>query len=182
MMMEKLIGNKKNFALQYSFHPKSHRTKLKIYVNGKNILSYKRGEKYFTTYWDLNELALWLKNFIDNVKEDPYPVKAEGRFAAEKDDNAREFDSENEEEFEAYYQKLYEWNLRHRWHSASNGAILANVYFELVDNFIEISWDNRDIETDVNFTNILGGAQVPSEDFTNLITIFLKDYAKQMLK
>ena len=88
-------------------------------------------------------MVLWLKDFISNLSEDPYPVDVAGIYAAEKDDNARNFDSDDEDVFDAYYDKLYEWNERHRWHPASSGAILADVYVQLAGENMEISWDNR---------------------------------------
>ena len=59
-------------------------------------------------------MVLWLKDFISNLSEDPYPVDVAGIYAAEKDDNARNFDSDDEDVFDAYYDKLYEWNERHK--------------------------------------------------------------------
>ena len=87
------------------------------------------------------------------MAEDPYPVEADGEYAAVKDIAARSYDSADEDEFDAYYDKLYEWNLRHRWHPASSGAILADVYFQLVGEDVEISWNNKDSEDDIQFQN-----------------------------
>ena len=100
-----------------------------MYIEGNNILAFHHDGIPSTTRWNLDELALWLRQFVDNMQEDPYPVEADGEYAAMKDYSAREFDSDDEDEFDAYYDMLDDWNLRHRWHPSSSGAILADVYF-----------------------------------------------------
>ena len=95
-----------------------------------------------------------------------------------KDISARDFDSENEEEFDEYYDKLDEWNLHHRWHTASSGAILADLYFQLVGENVEISWNNEDSEDEVLFNCIIGGKKIKKEIFIKVINEFLQDYAK----
>lgn len=176
-MNTQIIGDKSNFAIEYSFFDESKETQLAMYVNRANILAFVKNDNLLTTRWNLDELALWLRSFIDNLQEDPFPFDCTGEYAAQKDDSARDFDSEDDDIFDAYYEKLNEWNLRHRWHPASSGAILADVYFQLVGNYIEISWNNQDCETDVTFQNVLGGASIDKEVFVSVIDGFLKDYA-----
>lgn len=170
-------SNNKLFSIEYSFYDDSHETELRMLVNEKNILAFERNGKILTTRWNLDDLALWLRNFIDNMKDDPYPVEVDGEYAAIKDINARDFDSEDDEEFDIYYDKLDDWNLRHRWHTTSNGAILADLYFELKGECVEISWNNQDAEEGVKFENELGGVSVPKEEFYKDVDIFLKEYA-----
>ena len=125
-------------------------------------------------------MVLWLKDFISNLSQDPYPVDVAGIYAAEKDDNARNFDSDDEDVFDAYYDKLYEWNERHRWHPASSGAILADVYVQLACENMEISWDNRKLEyEDVEFLETMGGISIPKDDFISIMNKFLKAYANR---
>ena len=125
-------------------------------------------------------MVLWLKDFISNLSEDPYPVDVAGIYAAEKDDNARNFDSDDEDVFDAYYDKLYEWNERHRWHPESSGAILADVYVQLAGENMEISWDNRKLEyEDVEFLETMGGISIPKDDFISIMNEFLKAYANR---
>lgn len=173
----KIIGNKSIFAIGYEFFDDTHETELSMIINGDNILSYKMGTDIFTTRWNLDDLAMWLRQFIDNLEEDPYPVNVSGEYAAEKDVSAREFDSDDETVFDAYYDKLDAWNERHRWHPASSGAILADVYFQLVGDNVEISWNNEDAEEDAEFTYETGGCKVPASEFKNVINSFLKEYA-----
>jgi len=111
------------------------------------------------------------------MKEDPYPVEAEGEFASIKDINAREFETDDDEEFDAYYDKLDDWNLRHRWHPAASGAILADLYFQLSGADIEISWNNQEPEDGVYFKYSLGGVRIPKGQFVKAVDSFLKAYA-----
>lgn len=169
-----MICDKSKFAMEYSFL-EDNVTELAMFVEGKNILEFFKDGLLRTTCWNLDELTMWLREFVDNLQEDPYPVEVEGRYAADKDDNARDFDSEDEEEFDAYYDKLWDWCHMHKWHSASSGAILADLYFQLVSDKIEISWDNRSDEAE--FTYLRGGTSIDKNLFVDVINKFLNAYA-----
>ena len=67
---KKLIGNKDYFGISYAFLDDEKDTEIEMYVNGSNILEFKNLETIRTTRWNLEELAMWLRNFIDNLKED----------------------------------------------------------------------------------------------------------------
>lgn len=177
MTLRHRIGDKEIFAIEYAFCEDSHDTELAMYVEGKNILAFERNGEQLTTRWNIDELAFWLRTFLEHMEEDPYPVECDGEYAAQKDDAARDFDTDDDAVFEEYYQKLYEWGLRHRWHSASAGAILADVYFQFVGDYIEVSWDNRNIGDGVNFRNLIGGGRVPKKMFWRVVDSFLKEYA-----
>lgn len=110
------ISDSAEFTITYSFFDETHETELSMLINGNNILAFERNDTVLTTRWNLDELAEWLRNFIDHMADDPYPVESDGEYAAMKDISARDFDTDDEDEFDAYYDKLYEWNLRHRWH------------------------------------------------------------------
>lgn len=176
-MNEYIIGNKASFGLCYSFHDDSHSTELKLFFNGNNILAFTHEGKHLSTRWNLDELVEWIREFVDNMREDPYPVNADGEFAAMKDETARDFDTDDDEEFDRYYDLIDEWVWRHNWHHASSGAILANVFFQQVGDQVEISWDNRICEAGVTFDFILGGEAVPKEEFKQVFNQFLSDYA-----
>ena len=167
-----------DFSISYNFFDESHETEISIWVNGQNILSFERNGKIMTTRWNLDEIAFWLRKFVDNMSQDPYPVGVSGEYAAIKDINAREFDTEDDDEFDAYYDRLYEWNLRHRWHPASAGAILADVYFQLIGDSIEVSWNNTDAEEEVTFRNLLGGARVGRKLFVSAVDSFIQAYTR----
>lgn len=172
-------GEGQTFTLSYTFFTETHETEIAMIVNGENILSFTRDGQQLTTRWNLDELAFWLRDFLDHAKEDPYPVEVDGEYAAIKDINARDFDTDDDEEFDAYYDKLDEWNERHRWHPASGGAILADLYFQLVDGYIEISWNNQEPEEGVKFSHELGGVRIVAERFVEEVDSFLNAYANQ---
>ena len=173
--------DKSEISIEYKFFDGTHETEFYLNLNGNNILAFERNNGTYTVRWNLDELVLWLRNFIDNLADDPYPVAAEGEFAAEKDENAREFDSDDEE-FDSYYDMLDDWNMRHRWHTASAGAVLPDVYFQQVGEVIEISWNNNGFEDEVLFKNISGGVRVDKEKFYSVVDLFLKEYADHWFK
>jgi hypothetical protein len=177
-----IMNAEANFAIKYTFFDESHETELFFLVNGINILSFERNQKQMTTRWNLDELALWLRDFLDNMEEDPYPVEIKGEYASIKDINAREFDTDNDDEFDAYYDTLDDWNLCHRWHTASAGGVLADLYFQLVDGNIEISWNNQESEEGVKFQHELGGVRISKECFISEMNSFLKAYADHWFK
>ena len=171
------IGNQDEFSIDYSFFDDSHSTELSLYVEGKNILAFTRNGEHLTTRWNLDELAEWMRSFLDTMTEDPFPVEAEGRFAAEKDIKARDYDTDDDAAFDLYYDTLDEWVWRHTWHQASGGAILADLYFQQIGNTVEISWNNQDCEKDVIFDCALGGAVISKPVFVDVINRFLRAYA-----
>jgi hypothetical protein len=172
----------KEFKVKYTFFDETRETELSMFIDEKNILAFERYGQKLTTRWNLDDLALWLRNFINNMSEDPFPVAVEGEYAAIKDILAREFDTDDDQLFDEYYDKLDEWNLRHRWHTTCNGAILADLYFQLVEDDVEISWNNQDAEDGVDFDFEIGGVSIPKEIFLNEINSFLRAYANHWYK
>ncbi len=167
----------KTFDICWQFFDDAKETEISMLVDGANILAFDRGGVTLTTRWNLEDLAFWLRDFIDNMQEDPFPVDVDGEFASIKDINAREFDTDDEEEFDDYYDALDAWNSNHRWHPVSNGTILADVYFQQVGDCVEISWNNTDCEEGVTFKFDIGGACVSKEEFCSQVNAFLNAYA-----
>ena len=171
-----LFGEVARFAIECRMFKNEHETEISMYINGKNVLAFNKDGMHLTTRWNIDELVEWIRSFLDTMKEDPYPVECEGNYAADKDIYARFFDSEDDEEFDAYYDKLDAWNESHRWHPYSSGAILADLYFQQIGDNVEISWNNQDSE--VNFEEVNGGAVVPKDEFTTVVNSFLHYYAE----
>ncbi len=179
-MNNKTIGDKKDLAIEYSFIDHEI-TEISIYHDNQNILEFERDGIKLTTRWNLDEIAFWLRNFIDNMSDDPYPVETVGRFAAQKDQTSRSFDSDNDDEFDAYYSKLNEWNMRHRWHPAASGSILADLYFQQIGDTVEISWNNQDDCNNVKFSSLEGGFVIDKNTFITVVEGFLKEYADKTI-
>ena len=177
-MTREIVGNKSVFAIEYVSFDDVNETELYMFVKGENILEFKQNGKTLTSRWDFEDLALWLRIFLDGMSDDPYPVEVDGEYAAIKDINAREFDTDDDEEFDKYYDKLDEWNTSHRWHTAVSDAILADVYFEKKGNFVEISWNNEDLYDGVVFSHVVGGEKIDKQVFVNVVDKFLKGYAE----
>ena len=171
-----MIGSKEVFALEYEFFDEYHATELLMYVGGKNILGF-TNDIHRTTRWNLDELAEYLREFLDTMEDDPFPMDVEGRFAAEKDSAARDFDSDDDDIFDQYYESLNDWAWRHTWLHARAGAILAHVFFQQVGDTVEISWNNEDLDDGVVFDYKLGGAAIPKDTFIQVVNDFLRAYA-----
>ena len=60
------ISAKNKFAIEYDFIDEEQYTELAMYVNNKNILEFDRDGENCTTCWNLDEIAEWLRKFIDN--------------------------------------------------------------------------------------------------------------------
>ncbi len=174
-----IIGNKKTFAFELKLKSiKEHKCEISLFIDGKNICAFKHENdaNCKTTRWNLDELINYLDStlaFINNDKKFPFDIN--GECAAELDNNARDFDSENEFEMEKYYDSLNDWSYVHSWHHASSGAILADVFFRKVNNGIEISWWS-DQEKDINFKYPYGYSVINFDTYEETVKNVIKTY------
>lgn len=180
--MNNTIGNPSNFAISYCFYEDSHETEIEMIVNNINLLEFERNGCHLTTKWNLDDLVIWLRTFLNNLSEDPYPVDNEGLFAAEKDLLARDFDTDDDAIFDAYYDCIDAWTEKHCWHSASSGGILSDLFFQQIGNKIEISWNNSYQPVGVSFKSNIGFVTVEKDIFIKVIDSFLKKYAQHWFK
>lgn len=181
-----VLGDPADFAVAYSFLDTEHVTELALYVNGVNLLGFTHGCAHLTTRWNLDDLVLWLHAFVADMREDPCPVEVPGRYAAQKDSVAREnapkiSEGCTDEELQIlddYIDRLEPWEGRHAWISRRGGSILSNLFFEYREGRVEISWDNRCYEPEVEFDCLLGGDSVNAETFTAVMSAFVDAYAE----
>ncbi len=166
-----------SFQMKWKFFDDTRETEISMLIDGQNVLSFRKDGQVHSTRWQLDELAFWLRDFVEAAKDSPFPFDVKGEFAAQKDYNARDFDTDDETEFDRYYDALERWDIKHRWHTASNSAILADVYFQKIGDTVEISWNNTDSENNVEFVFGFGGAVVSEDDFVSEVETFLNDYA-----
>lgn len=171
-------GKRAVFSLAYTFYDDTRETELAMYTNGKNLLEFSKNGLTLTTRWNLDDIVEWLSAFVRNMKNDPYPIDVAGEYAAMKDISARNFDTEDDALFDEYYDKLDMWNLRHRWHPASAGAILSDIYFQYNNGTVEISWNNSENDNGVIFSESIGGICVDSKEFQEVIQQFIHDYVE----
>jgi len=171
-----IVGNKENFAIEYKIASKKEKTtELYMYVDGVNILEFELDGEVHTTTWDIDELVEWLEGFSHRNDETPFPHEVPGETAAEKDVNARDFDSDDEDQYDKYYETLNQWVYDHTWNHASSGGILANVYFRRVEQDVELSWDNDD-QAYVSFVSMRGSKMVNAEEFKGIVRTFASAY------
>lgn len=178
----RLFGDKAVFAIWFRDIPvepgEERLSELSMYVRGCNILGFTYHGGHRTTQWNLDDLVAWLRSYALDMQEDPYPVDADGCCAALQDINARNYDTDDDAAFDAYYDRLYDWVHRHNWHAQSAGAILASVYFERKGEWVEISWNNEDADSGVAFDYIIGWRRVPFGVFHDVLAEFLRQYGK----
>ncbi len=177
--IEFIIGDPSDFAIGYGFLGADRFTVLAMYAQDRNLLGFTNESGHHTTRWAyLDGLVAWLKSLASNMAEDPYPFQVEGEFAAQKDDSAREFDTDDLKEFDDYYDQINSWAWDHTWRHESGGAVLADVFFELKNDTVELSWDNRDPGNDLTFDCEFGGARIDAETFKSVVLKFVDAYEK----
>lgn len=173
------IGDPSDFAIGYRFIGDDRFTVLSMYARGGNLLGFTEEGEHRTTRWAyLEGLVAWLKSFADNMADDPYPLEVEGEFAAQKDDAAREFDSNDMEAFDAYYDLINTWAWNHTWSHESGGAVLSHMFFEYKAGMVELSWDNRDDDPHYVFDCEFDGTRVDAETFKSVVLEFVDTYEK----
>lgn len=171
-----IVGNKE-FGFEIN-KAKDHDTEFKMFINEKNILEFKFNGESRTTTWNIDDVINFLHNDVLKFtsKDNQFPIDVEGISAAEKANNAREFDTEDEEEFDKYYDALNDWVYEHSWQHECQGGYIADVIFRKVGDNIEISWDNRELYEDVEYANLTGYKLIDITTFTNTIIELFDDY------
>lgn len=165
MVDHEYIGDPTGFAFGYAFLDDGD-TEVVMCVDGVNVLGFTKAGSHRTLRWSpLDGLVSWLRRFALTMGEDPYPVGDGRGFAAQRDAEARTFESDDLDVLDAYYGPLLDWADRHAWAGECGGAVLSNVFFELRGGSVEISWDNRRPGEGVEFDCVLGGAAVDAEAF-----------------
>lgn len=174
-----IIGEPSRFAIGYAFIGDDRTTEMSMYADGVNLLGFTRGGQHLTTRWAyLEGLVAWLKRFAMTMRDDPYPMDVEGEFAAEKDSNARTFESDDLDELDAYYDPICDWAYEHSWASERAGAIVSDMLFECRHGMVELSWDNRSPEDGVSFDCEFGGVRVDAEVFKSVVLGFVDTYER----
>lgn len=176
---ETIVGDPAVFAIGYAFLGTRRTTEVSMFAGGANLLGFTQDGERRTTRWPhLEGLVAWLRDFALTMREDPYPVEAEGEYAAQRDAAARTFESDDEGEMDAYYDTICDWAYAHSWHSESGGAILSDMLFEYRDGMVELSWDNRDAGDGVKFDFELGGVRVDAASFRDVVLKFSEAYER----
>lgn len=186
---EIIIGDEQQFAIGYSFFPRESNTsenwpmnrctEIRLFLSGADIMGFSRHGEHVQPAWDFDDLVAWLDDFARDAHEEPFPIpNVPGSCLTELDDNARDFDTDDQDEFDRYYDKLNDWVWNHSWFHERAGAIIPYVLFRILGGNVEISWDNRDAEEDVTFDSLTGHAFVPLATFRDVVSRFVAAYLK----
>ena len=190
-LVHKVIGNESEFAIAYAFLPREpnisenypmHQcTEMAMFLKGTNIMGFIRGETSYTVRWQLDEAVEWLDEFARNSRDEAFPFPdVSGSCLAELDYNARFFDTEDEAEFDRYYDVLDDYVWPRSWHHTCDEAVFPAVYFRVLGQNVEVSWDNKDMEEgkDFSFISQTGHALVPLATFRDVVSRFVAAYLK----
>ncbi|ENQ3105783.1 hypothetical protein ACEOWJ_001770 [Bacillus cereus] len=192
--MVKVFGEKNTFAIQYEFlnNPFNERGwigetwgSFQFFVNGKDICQYKRKDTIVNYQWNVMYIVEW---FSENLKHilstEPFPLPVEGRHSIELLENCLEFDSDNEDEFDEWFDKKQDWEFKHSWFSSRAGSFFPDVFFRRVGDEIEIAWNNEStyISEGVSFINSMGFEYVPSSIFEVSVKNFIENFLDNLMQ
>lgn len=184
----KTFGDKNIFAIQYEFvdNPFNEDSLtgetwggLELVVHGRGVCRYKRDNIIMTYQWNLIYIVEWFsKNLMCILSDKAFPLLVEGKNSLELMDNCLLFESDNDDEFDVWFDTKQEWEFKHSWFSNRAGSFLPDVYFRRVNDEIEIAWNNKSTYTSerINFINPTGIAYIPVELFEKSIKNFIYDF------
>lgn len=188
------FGDKNIFAIQYEFkvNPFNETSltgetwgKFEMFVNGIDICRYKRVDSVTSYQWNLIYVVEW---FSENLKyilrDEPFPLPVKGQHSLQLLDNCLLFESDDDDEFDAWFDTKQEWEFKHSWFSNRAGSFLPDVYFRRVNKEIEIAWNNESTFSSegISFINPIGIEYVPLEIFEFTIKNFIEDFLDNLLQ
>ena len=176
----KLFGNKKMFAIGYELDLDSEygpgEAELRVFIDDKSVSTYMFRGILTEFKWDIRDIVEWLEKDMSRIlnEEEGFPLPVQGSNALELYENSH-FESDNEDEEDAWYDIRYEWFYDHSWLSSRAGGFLARLFFRRIGNMIEISWDNRKLftEENVEFINPVGVFYVEVDYMEKVVTDFV---------
>lgn len=171
-----VIGDVNTFAIKLD-EKNSRERELQLIVKNKDILQYQKDDKLLRYEWDLEDIVEWFETNLESIQfEDDYPVPVEGSSGVELYRNSFDFDTEDDEKFDEWYDKVQEWSFKHSWFSARAGSFLADVYFRKIKDQIEISWDNNGLFDNITFIQSSGVYRIETKMFKKVIERFISIY------
>lgn len=188
------FGDKNTFFIQYKLgvNPFNETNltgetwgEFELSVHGIDICRYKKVDSVTTYQWNLIYIVEW---FGENLKcilnEELFPLPVEGGHALELLDNCLLFESDNDDEFDAWFNTKQEWEFKHSWFSNRAGSFLPDVFFRRVNEKIEIAWNNESTypSEGISFINPIGTGYVPVGIFESTIKNFIEDFFGNLLQ
>ena len=189
----KLFGCKGIFAIEYILTNSNFGEKgilgeswgqLRLWVNGNDICEYERNEEKHLYEYNLIYIIEW---FHENLKyilnNDPITLPVAGQNSLEIYKNSGEYDTEDDEEFNRWFEIRQEWYSRHNWFWNGSGSFLPDVFFRKVIDNIEIAWDNKEThrESMIEFVNPYGICYIPQNEFQAVMCNFLTHIIDELL-
>lgn len=152
--------------------------KLELLINNNNILEWKKNNEIYTTQYNLEDIMDYLIlntiEFANNADDFPYNIKADNILQLSDKCYSLEFDNENEEI--DFFENVHNYFYNHSIGHASGGAIIANLYFRHIENYMEIAWDNYNEEQDFTFKK--GVARINIDEYKEELWNLKKQYDK----
>ncbi len=140
------FGDKNDFAIEYGFEDHtadgddSVYGYMGIWIEGQDICMYD-GEYKFKG--NLYLIVEWFCEKIEYILGyDAFPLPVKGDTILELIENAEEYDSEDDLEFDLWFSGNSRWIFNHFWLSVREGNVMPGIYFRRLENKIEIAWDN----------------------------------------
>ncbi|AHM67457.1 DUF5984 family protein [Paenibacillus polymyxa] len=187
------FGDKSTFAIQYElvnnpFNEKSLAGEswgeIEIFVRGRNIFEYKKENVVTPFQWNLIYIVEWFsENHMHILSDEAFPLPVEGQNSLELIDNCLLFDSDNDAEFDQWFDTKQEWEFKHSWFSNRAGSFLPDVFFRRVNDKIEIAWDNESTYSSegITFMNPIGVEYIPIGIFDSTVRNFVEDFLDNLL-
>lgn len=188
----KYFGNKKEFSLSYELKKNPFDESddvmqtwgiFQMWVNNESICTFSIGDMIKEYEWELIYIIEWLSKNKNNILiEEQFPLPVDGQNSIELYSNSGDFDSDDDDEFDSWFEKRQDWHFRHSWYSNNGGSYLADIMFRRVKDTIEIAWDNSDLFDEIKFINPRGLYYVPVQLFEDTVNSFIKDFSLEISK
>nr|WP_289356257.1 DUF5984 family protein [Paenibacillus sp. S-12] len=158
--------------------------RFELFVQGVDICQYKRQNSVTIYQWNLIYIVEWFSENLKYILSDvPFPLPVEGQHSLELLDNCLLFESDDDNEFDAWFDTKQEWEFKHSWFSNRAGSFLPEVFFRRVNDELEIAWNNESTYSSegISFMNPTGIVYLPISIFESTIKNFIEDFLDNIL-
>lgn len=168
-----LFGDKNSFAMEVSKDKYAYQ--LSLFIEGKDILQFEiKGGVYPHRWSDFDDIIEWFEENMEHIlSEEPLSIMVSGNSTVERYKNCYKSELKISEA-----EMLSDWSFRHSWFSAREGAFLAGVIFQNVNEKVEISWDNTELfkQEGVRYIFPKGRYEIDKEQFEKIVEEFCLAY------
>lgn len=158
----------------------------KLDHSNQMILHNQLTEKAIANYYVIKDHITLDKEVKEHyiLSDEPFPLPVKGQHSVELLNNCLLFESDNDDEFDAWFDTKQEWEFKHSWFSNRAGSFLPDIFFRRVDDEIEIAWNNESTYTSegISFINPIGIEYVPLTVFESTIKNFIEDFLDNLLQ